>query len=188
MMALLCPIAATVSAIFPWLPWSRVSLIRSRTRRRFVGFVLEQLHRVVDRIQNCRSAIARLQISQVVADEGLVLREIPCEIHLAVELHDGNPGGPQREQRVKHRHQSLYARKLGVSAASLLNRNDQRDWLAFRCLIEACRLLDAVVFHDEVLGLQSIHDSALLVFYQRWNQHNVGLRSESCFLREGGCR
>ena len=60
-------------------------------------FVLEQLDRVVDRIQNFRSIIARLQVSQIVFDQARVLREIPGEINLAVELHDRDPGGPQSE-------------------------------------------------------------------------------------------
>ena len=60
-------------------------------------FVLEQLYRVVDRVQNFRSAVAGLQISQVVSDQCLVLREISGEIHLAIELHDRDAGGPECE-------------------------------------------------------------------------------------------
>jgi len=46
-------------------------------------------------------------------------------------------------------------------------------------------LFDAIVLDDKIVGLQSIHNSALLIFHQGRNQHYVRLGTESSFLRAG---
>jgi hypothetical protein len=79
----------------------------------------------------------------------------------------------------------LHSGEFGVGAASALQGDDQRDGLALWGVVETCRLLDSVVFHDEVFGLQSVDDSALLVFDQGGNDDDVGLRTESCILGMG---
>jgi len=73
-----------------------------------------------------------------------------------------------------------------------LNGDDQRNWLALRRFVESGGLLDPVVLDDEILDLQAVDKPTLTVFffYQRRNQHYVGLGSESCFwsLRGGRFR
>jgi hypothetical protein len=68
--------------------------------------------------------------------------------------------------------------------ASSLNRHDQRDGLLLGSVVKPRRFIDPVVFHNEVLGSQAIHDSPLPVFYQRRNHPDIGLGAESCILRQ----
>jgi len=43
-----------------------------------------------------------------------------------------------------------------VGAASTLNGYHERDGLAFGRFVQADRLLDSIVFHDEVFDLQAV--------------------------------
>ena len=104
-------------------------------------FLLEQVHRVADCIEDGRSAVSRLQVCQVVFHQGRVAREISREIHVAVELHDRNSSCAHGEQRIEHRLQTSHARELGVGATAALDGHDQRNGLSFWRFVEARRLL-----------------------------------------------
>lgn len=60
-------------------------------------FLFEQVHRRVDRIQNYRATIPRLQIPQIVFHQARILRKVPDDFNLAVELHHRNSSSSESE-------------------------------------------------------------------------------------------
>src|SRR5437868_14839399 len=82
--------------------------------------LLQQIYRVVHRVEDYGPAISRLEIGEIGGDQTRVPREISDAIHLTVEFDHGDSRSSPAEQRVAHRLQSLDARTLALSAAAAL--------------------------------------------------------------------
>ena len=140
-----------------------------------IRFLFQQIYLVVHCVEDHGPAVPRLEICEVGGDHTCIPREISGEIHSTVELDHSDSRGSQAKEWVQHRLQPLDTGELIIRAASALDGHDQRNRLPLRRFIKAHFLSRAIVLHDDVLGLESIHDSALLIFDQRWNQHDGGL-------------
>src|SRR5580692_9258958 len=92
-----------------------------------IGLLLEQIDRVVDRVEDGGSGISRLQIGRFGVDPVLVGGEVSRQSHLAVELYDRNPRCSSGKQGIEHRVESLHAGKFVRGATPALNRYYQRD-------------------------------------------------------------
>lgn len=126
-----------------------------------------------------------LQVGEIGVDETLVLAEVARQIHVAVELDDGDTSRAGSEQWAKHRSESQHSRELVRRTASGLDRENERDRLTFRCIVEADWLSDAIILDDEIFGLQAVEEP-ILIFDESWDQDKIRAGTERGFLRKRG--
>ena len=115
-----------------------------------------------------------------------VVGEIAHQIQFAVEENQSRFGIGLAQDRLQHRRQTAHPIKLTPCSAPTLDRDHQRDRLGLGRFVQIGHLFDAIVFDDEILGLQSVHHVAVCISHQRGHQHHVGLGIEGGLLRRGG--
>ena len=133
-----------------------------------LGLGFKQIDGGTHGIENRRSAIAGFEMVERIVDVFAGVRVIANEMGPGIESHQCSLAPGSVKKQVEQRAELGEFVELKNAGASLLDGNDQRNRRGVHLFLHANLLRYAVVFQNEVAGLQAVENSAVLSSLPAW--------------------
>ena len=115
-----------------------------------------------------------MQSLQVRVDLVAVGGVVPKQAGHGIEAHQRRPAARVGEKDIEQRSHFGELVELQNAGASLLHGDNQRHGRSVHLFLHADLLRHAIVFKNEVAGLQAVDDAAAALLHERRHQHLGG--------------